>query len=81
MVFTQALDSVTNRNIYPTGSRPARLHVYGLPKLHKVKDNCSTIPPFRPIVCSRGTYNDNLAKYLCSLLKPLILEFCARDTF
>ena len=29
-----------------------------------------------------GTYNYNLAKYLCSLLKPHISsEFCATDTF
>ena len=31
---------------------------------------------------SIGTYNYNLAKYLCSLLKPHISsEFCATDTF
>ena len=42
-------ESVTYRNIYPTGSQPARL--YRLPKLHKVKDPHSTIPPFRPIQC------------------------------
>ena len=41
-------DSGTYRNIYPTGSQPARL--YGLPKLHKVKDPHSTIPPFKPIL-------------------------------
>ena len=75
-------DSGTYRNIYPTGSQPARL--YGLPKLHKVKDPRSTIPPFRPIafVSSIGTYNYNLAKYLCSLLKPhTSSEFYATDTF
>ena len=56
--------------------------MFGLPKLHKVKDPRSTIPPFRPVVSSRGTYNYNLAKYLCSLLKPHISsEFCATDTF
>ena len=104
-------DSGTYHNIYPTGSQPARL--YGLPKLHKVKDPRSTIPPFKPIVSSIGTYNYNLrmlcrvalgthfstliytselilcstiynynlAKYLCSLLKPHISsEFCATDT-
>ena len=56
--------------------------LYGLPKLHKVKDPRSTIPPFRPIVSSVGTYNYNFAKYLCSLLKPHVSsEFCATDTF
>ena len=67
--------SVTYRNI-GTGSQPARS--YGLPKLHKVKDPRSTIPPFRPIFFSIGTYNYNLPKYRCSLLKPRIpSEFCA----
>ena len=56
--------------------------LYGLPKLHKVKDPRSTIPPFRPIVSSVGIYNYNFAKYLCSLLKPHVSsEFCATDTF
>ena len=39
-------------------------------------------PPFRPIVSSIGTYNYNLAKYLCNLLAPHIpTEHCATDTF
>ena len=74
------LDCNIYREIYPTGSQPARL--YGLPKLHKVKDPKTITPPFRPIVSSIGTYNYNLVKYLCSLLKPHISsEFCATDTF
>ena len=74
------LDCNIYREIYPSGSQPARL--YGLPKLHKVKDPKTITPPFRPIVSSIGTYNYNLAKYLCSLLKPHISsEFCATDTF
>ena len=75
------LDCNIYREIYPTGSQPARL--YGLPKLHKVKDPKTITPPFRPIVSSSiGIYNYNLAKYLCSLLKPHISsEFCATDTF
>ena len=32
------LHSNIYREIYPTGSQPARLYLYGLPKLHKVKD-------------------------------------------
>ena len=48
-------DSVTYRNIYPTGSQPAGL--CGLPKLHKVKDPHSPILPFRLIVSSIGTYS------------------------
>jgi len=73
------LSTDTYRDIYPTCSQTARL--YGLPKLHKVEDPSSTTPPFRPIVSSIGTYNYNLAKYLCSLLKPHISsEVCATDT-
>ena len=50
--------------------------------MHKVKDPKTITPPPRPIVSSIGTYNYNLAKYLCSLLKPHISsEFCATDTF
>ena len=41
------LDKKTYDEIYPSGSQYARM--YGLPKLHKVKDSCP-LPPFRPIV-------------------------------
>ena len=42
----------------------------------------NSAPPFRPIVSSIGTYNYNLAKYLCNLLSPHIpTEHCATDTF
>ena len=48
--------------------------------MHKVQDHSST-PPFRPIVSSIGTYNYNLAKYLCTLLNPHIpTDYCAQDT-
>ena len=73
------LDNAVYENIYPKGSQPAR--IYGLPKLHKDFGANST-PPFRPIVSSIGTYNYNLAKYLCDLLSPHIpTEHCATDTF
>ena len=65
--------------IYPTGSQPAR--IYGLPKMHKGRAPGSA-PPFRPIVSSIGTYNYNLAKFLCSLLVPFIpQQYTAQDTF
>ena len=55
--------------------------MYGLPKLHKVKDSCP-LPPFRPIVSSIGTYNYQLAKYLCNLLTPVIsYDHCTTDLF
>ena len=49
--------------------------------MHKAREP-SSIPPFRPIVSSIGTYNYELAKYLCILLEPHIpSEHCALDTF
>ena len=73
------IDNIIYDKIYPSGSQPAR--IYGLPKMHKVQDHSST-PPFRPIVSSIGTYNYNLAKYLCTLLNPHIPnDYCAQDTF
>ena len=41
------IDDETYNNIYPKGSQPAR--IYGLPKMHKVREP-SSAPPFRPIV-------------------------------
>ena len=47
----------------------------------KVSTAC-TVPPFRPIVSSIGTYNYKLAKYLCNLLAPVIpMNHCSKDTF
>jgi len=43
------IDKDIYSNIYPTGSRPAR--IYGLPKMHKIQSP-TAIPPFRPIVSS-----------------------------
>ncbi|XP_078355795.1 uncharacterized protein LOC144640561 [Oculina patagonica] len=42
----------------------------------------NSMPPFRPIVSSIGTYNYELAKYLCSLLQPHIPSYyCTQDSF
>ena len=42
----------------------------------------NSLPPFRPIVSSIGTYNYELAKYLCSLLQPNIpTNCCTQDSF
>jgi len=49
--------------------------------MYKDREPNST-PPSRPIVSSIGTYNYNLAKYLCNLLAPHIpTDHCATDTF
>ena len=42
----------------------------GVPKLYTPRD-INKPPPFRPNVSSVGTYNCNLAKYLCSILNPI----------
>jgi hypothetical protein len=54
------------KKIVPWGSKAGVL--YGLPKLHK------EAAPIRPIIYAVGTYNYKLAKYLDSILKPLLDE-------
>ena len=71
------LDNGVYEIIYPKGSQPAR--ICSLLKVHKDRGPNST-PPFCPIVSSIGTYNYNLAKYLCSLLTPHVpTDHCATD--
>ena len=66
-------------NLYPKGTKPARLH--GTTKIHKAFLPGS-LPPFRPIVSSIGTYNYNLAQYLGSFLSPHTLsEYSTKDCF
>ena len=73
------LDPKVYFKIYPSGSQPAT--IYGLPKMHKPRGPYS-LPPFRPIVSSIGTYNYELAKYLCYLLQPYIpTNYCTQDSF
>ena len=55
--------------LYPSGSAPAR--IYGTPKMHKFSPSDS-FPKLRPIVSSIGTFNYNLARFLCDLLSPLV---------
>ena len=58
-------------------TQPGR--IYGLPKMHKFTENDS-IPKFRPIVSSIGTYNYNLENFLCNLLSPHIpSEYCSQN--
>ena len=52
--------------MYPSGSAPAR--IYGTPKMHKFSSSDS-FPKLRPIVSSIGTFNYNLAHFLCDLSK------------
>ena len=65
--------------LYPSGSAPAC--IYGTPKMHKFSSSDS-FPKLRPIVSSIGTFNYNLARFLCDLLSPLVPnDYSCKDTF
>ena len=65
--------------LYPSGSAPAR--IYGTPKMHKFSPSDS-FPKLRPIVSSIGTFNYNLARFLCDLFSPLVPnDYSFKDTF
>ena len=66
-------------NIYRSGSLPARL--YGNSKTQKLKSESDKLI-FRLIVSSIGTYNYKLAKFLTSMLDPVIpKDHCTKDSF
>ena len=49
--------------------------------MHKLREP-DQIPPFRPILSATGSYNYNLAKYLNTLIFPIIpSEFSCSDSF
>ena len=63
----------------PSGSVPA--HIYDTPK---TRNFCSSdsFPKLCPIVSSIGTFNYNLARFLCDLLSPLVPnDYSCKDTF
>ena len=65
--------------LYPSGSAPAR--IYGTPKMHKFSSSDS-FPKLCPIVSSIGTFNYNLAHFLCELLSPIVPnDYSCEDTF
>ena len=65
--------------LYPSGSAPAR--IYGTPKMHKFSSSDS-FPKLRPIVSSIGTFNYNLARFLCDLLSTLVPnDYSCKDIF
>ena len=65
--------------LYPSGSAPAR--IYGTPKIHKFSPSDS-FPKLCPIVSCIGTFNYNLACFLCDLLSPLVPnDYSCKDTF
>ena len=55
--------------------------VLGTPKMHKLSSN-SLFPELRLIVSFIGTFNYNLAHFLCDLLSPLIPnDYSCKDSF
>ena len=65
--------------LYSSGSAPAP--ICGTPKMHKFSFSDSFLK-FRPIVSSIGTFNYNLARFLCDLLPPLVPnDYSCKDTF
>ena len=65
--------------MYPSGSAPA--HIYGTPKMHKFSSSDS-FPKLRAIVTSIGTFNYNLAHFLCNIFSPLVRnDYSCKDTF
>ena len=65
--------------LHPSGSAPAR--IYSTPKMH-IFFSSDSFPKLRPIISSIGTFNYNLARYLCNLLSPLVPNnYSCKDTF
>ena len=65
--------------MYSSGSVPAR--IYGTPKMHKFCSNHS-FPKLCLIVPSIGTFDYNLACFLCDLPSPLVPhDYSCKDTF
>ena len=65
----------------PTSSAPARINGTQCTKMHNFSSSDS-FPKLCPIVSSTGTFNYNLAPFLCDLLSPLVLnDYSWKDTF
>ena len=65
--------------MYPSGTALAR--IYGALKMHKFSAN-NSFPKLRSIFSSIGTFNYNLARFLCDLLSPLVPnDYSCKDTF
>ena len=69
----------TYEKIYSSGSKPA--FTFGTPTINKLKHVINDLY-LRPIISSVGSYNYNLAKFLTTLLKPLISAIhCTKHLF
>ena len=73
------IDTGTYNSIYLSGSQPTG--IYGLPKMHKIQFS-NAILPIRPTMPSVNTFNNQLARYLCTLLQPhLPSTYTISDSF
>ena len=65
--------------LYPSGSAPALF--YGTPKMYKFSSS-DTFPKLCLIVSSIGTFNYDLARFLCDLLSLVVLDdYSCKNTF
>ena len=73
------LNKIEYDKLYPSGSAPAR--IYRTPKMHKFSSSDS-FSKRCPIVSSIGTFNYNLARFLCDFLSPLVPDnYSCKDPF
>ena len=60
---------------------PALARICGTPKMHKLSSS-DTFTKLRPIVSFIGTFNYDLAHFLCDLLSPVVPDdYHCKDTF
>ena len=65
--------------MYPFDSAPAC--IYGTPKMHKFSSS-DIFPKLRSIVSLIGSFNYDLACFLCNLLSPVVPDdYSCKDTF
>ena len=61
------LNEIEYDKLYASCSAPAR--IYGTAKMQKFSSS-DLFPKLRPIVSSIGTFNYNLARFLCNSVSP-----------
>ena len=73
------LNEIEYDKLYASGSAPAR--IYGTAKMQKFS-SVDLFPKLRLIVSSIGTFNYNVACFLCDLVSPLVPnDYSCKDTF
>ena len=81
IIFIQKI--FLNKSVYdklcPSRSNPAC--IYDTTKMHKFSSS-DTFPKLCEIVSSIGTFNYDLARFLCDLLSPIVHDdYCCKDTY